>query len=286
MLLEIKPTHFADLVKIAGLSHGTDVWNGNVRDLIINKVATFEEAVGCRDDIMVSLINYGLDSSSAFKISEFVRKGKAKKEPDKWVDHVSLMREFDVPEWFIECCRKIQYMFPKAHACAYVMMSYRIAWFKTYYPLHYYSAFFSIRRSDFDVYAMLQGYDGIKRRIAEIKEKGFNASPKETAVCETLQVALEMLARGYVFKNIDIDISEAKTFVIKEEEKALYLPFCAVDGLGEACGETIVKERKEKPFFCIDDFATRGKVNKTTLEKLKDLKIFKDLPESAQLSLF
>lgn len=286
MLLEIKPTHFADLVKIAGLSHGTDVWNGNVRDLIINKTATFEEAVGCRDDIMVSLINYGLDSSQAFKISEFVRKGKAKKEPDKWVDFVGIMRDFDVPEWFIECCHKIQYMFPKAHACAYVMMSYRIAWFKVYYPLHYYSAFFSIRRSDFDVNAMLQGYDGIKKRIAEIKEKGFNASPKEAAVCETLQVALEMLARGFSFKNIDIDISLAKTFVIKEDEKALYLPFCAVDGLGDACGENIVKEREIKPYFCIDDFATRGKVNKTTLEKLRALQVFKDLPESAQLSLF
>ena len=122
MLLEIKPTHFADLVKIAGLSHGTNVWQGNVRDLIVNNVASFNEVVGCRDDIMVSLINYGLDPSRAFKISEFVRKGKAKKEPETWNEHVAYMREFSVPEWFIECCRKIEYMFPKAHACAYVMM--------------------------------------------------------------------------------------------------------------------------------------------------------------------
>ena len=286
MLLEIKPTHFADLVKVAGLSHGTDVWNGNVRDLILNKVVPFEEAVGCRDDIMVSLINYGLESSQAFKISEFVRKGKAKKEPDKWAEMTETMRSYDVPEWFIECCRKIQYMFPKAHACAYVMMSYRVAWFKTYYPLHYYSAFFSIRRSDFDVQAMLQGYDGIKRRIAEIKEKGFDASAKETAVAETLQVALEMLARGFVFKNIDIKISKAKTFVIKEDEKALYLPFCSVEGLGEACGLQIEKEREIKEFFCVDDFADRGKVNKTTIEKLRDLGVFEGMPESAQLSLF
>ena len=286
MLLEIKPTHFADLVKVAGLSHGTDVWNGNVRDLILNKVVPFEEAVGCRDDIMVSLINYGLESSQAFKISEFVRKGKAKKEPDKWAEMTDTMRSNNVPEWFIECCRKIQYMFPKAHACAYVMMSYRVAWFKTYYPLHYYSAFFSIRRSDFDVQAMLQGYDGIKRRIAEIKEKGFDASAKEVAVGETLQVALEMLARGFVFKNIDIKISKAKTFVIKEDEKALYLPFCSVEGLGEACGLQIEKEREIKEFFCVDDFADRGKVNKTTIEKLRDLGVFEGMPESAQLSLF
>ena len=286
MLLEIKPTYFADLVKIAGLSHGTDVWAGNVRDIIINKVASFEEVVGCRDDIMDRLINYGMESPNAFKISEFVRKGKAKKEPDKWLEMSNEMREYNVPEWFIECCRKIQYLFPKAHACAYVMMAYRVAWFKTYYPLHYYSAFFSIRRSDFDVYSMLQGYDGIKRKIAEIKEKGFNATAKEIAVGETLHVALEMLARGYHFKNIDVEKSMSKTFVIDEEEKALYLPFCAVDGLGDACGDQIVSERNKKPFFCIDDFATRGKVNKTTLEKLKDLGVFKDMPESAQLSLF
>ena len=286
MLLEIKPTHFADLVKIAGLSHGTNVWQGNVRDLIVNNVASFNEVVGCRDDIMVSLINYGLESSSAFKISEFVRKGKAKKEPEAWLEHVALMREHSVPEWFIECCRKIEYMFPKAHACAYVMMAYRVAWFKVYYPLYYYSAFFSIRRSDFDVKAMLGGYDGIKRRLIEIKEKGFAASAKETAVADTLQVALEMLARGYTFKNIDIEKSLAKTFYIDLENKCLYLPFMAVDGLGEAVANKIIEERCKKPFYCIEDFAERGKVNQSTLSALRELGIFKDLPESAQMSLF
>ena len=133
MLLEIKPTHFADLVKIAGLAHGTNVWQGNVRELIVNNVASFSEVVGCRDDIMVSLMNYGMEPSAAFKISEFVRKGKPKKEPDNWIPLASQMREYSVPEWFIECCRKIEYMFPKAHACAYVMMAYRVAWFKVYY---------------------------------------------------------------------------------------------------------------------------------------------------------
>lgn len=286
MLLEIKPTHFADLVKIAGLSHGTNVWQGNVRELIVNNIASFSEVVGCRDDIMVSLINYGLESSKAFKISEFVRKGKAKKEPEAWLEHVSLMREHNVPEWFIECCRKIEYMFPKAHACAYVMMAYRVAWFKVYYPLYYYSAFFSIRRSDFDVKAMLQGYDGIKRRLIEIKEKGFTASAKENAVADTLAVALEMLARGYEFKNIDIEKSLAKTFYIDEENKSLYLPFMAVDGLGESVANKIVEERNKKPFYCVDDFQTRGKVNQTTINNLRELGVFKDLPESAQLSLF
>lgn len=286
MLLEIKPTHFADLVKIAGLSHGTNVWQGNVRDLIINNVASFDQVVGCRDDITVSLINYGMEDSAAFKISEFVRKGQAKKKPDVWLEHAENMRNHNVPEWFIECCRKIEYMFPKAHACAYVMMAYRVAWFKVYYPLYYYSAFFSIRRSDFDVKAMLQGYDGIKRRLIEIKEKGFNASAKEEAVADTLAVALEMLARGFSFKNIDITKSLAKTFYIDEENKCLYLPFMAVDGLGENVAKKIVEEREKKPFYCIEDFANRGKVNKTTVDVLRELGIFKDLPESAQLSLF
>lgn len=286
MLLEIKPTHFADLVKIAGLSHGTNVWQGNVRDLIVNNVASFDEVVGCRDDIMVSLINYGLDPSRAFKISEFVRKGKAKKEPETWLEHASYMREFSVPEWFIECCRKIEYMFPKAHACAYVMMAYRVAWFKVYYPLYYYSAFFSIRRSDFDVFAMLKGYDGIKRRLIEIKEKGFGATAKESAVADTLAVALEMLARGFTFKNIDLEKSLAKTFYIDDENKCLYLPFMAVDGLGENVANKIVEERNIKPFYCVEDFASRGHVNQTTVNALRELGVFKGMPESAQLSLF
>ncbi len=286
MLLEIKPKHFADLVKIAGLSHGTNVWAGNVRDIIVNNVASFADVVGCRDDIMVSLINYGLEPSSAFKISEFVRKGKPKKEPDAWLEHVALMREYNVPEWFIECCRRIEYMFPKAHACAYVMMAFRVAWFKVYYPLYYYSAFFSIRRSDFDITAMLQGYDGIKRKLIEIKEKGYGASVKENAVADTLAVALEMLARGFTFSNLNIEKSLAKTFYIDEENKTLYLPFMAVDGLGEAVANKIVEERNKKPFYCVEDFANRGKVNQTTMDKLRELGLFDGLPESAQMSLF
>ncbi len=286
MLLEIKPTHFADLVKIAGLSHGTNVWQGNVRELILNDIASFDEVVGCRDDIMVSLINYGLEPSGAFKISEFVRKGKAKKEPEKWLEHAATMRDYSVPEWFIECCRKIEYMFPKAHACAYVMMAYRVAWFKVYYPLYYYSAFFSIRRSDFDVKAMLGGYDTIKRRLIEIKEKGFTATAKESAVGDTLAVALEMLARGFSFKNIDIEKSLAKTFYIDEENKCLYMPFMALDGLGENVANKIIEEREKKPFYCVEDFASRGKVNQTTVNALRELGIFKGMPESAQLSLF
>ncbi len=286
MLQEIKPTRFSDLVKISGLSHGTDVWQGNVRDLIVNEVATFNKVVGCRDDIMVSLINYGMEPASAFKISEFVRKGRPTKEPENWTPLANDMREANAPEWFIESCRRIKYMFPKAHACAYVMMAYRVAWFKVYYPLYYYSAFFSIRRSDFDVNAMLQGSEGIRRKIAEIKEKGFGATAKEQAIADTLNVALEMLARGFKFENINIEKSKAKTFVIDEANKSLIMPFMAVDGLGESVAYKIEEERLIKPFYCIEDFATRGKVNQTTIGKLRDLGIFEGMPESAQMSLF
>ncbi len=286
MLQEIKPSRFSDLVKISGLSHGTDVWQGNVRDLIVNDVATFDKVVGCRDDIMVFLINYGMEPAAAFKISEFVRKGKATKEPDKWVGFADQMRSCEVPEWFIESCRRIKYMFPKAHACAYVMMAYRVAYFKVYYPLYYYSAFFSIRRSDFDVAAMIKGKEGIRRKIAEIKEKGYAATAKEMAVADTLNVALEMLARGFKFSNINIERSKAKTFVIDEANKELVLPFMAVDGLGESVAYKIEEEREIKPFYCIEDFAGRGKVNQTTIGKLRDLGVFEGLPESAQMSLF
>lgn len=286
MLLEIKPTKFADLIKISGLSHGTNVWQGNVRDLIVNEIATFDKCVGCRDDILVSLMNYGMEPSAAFKISEFVRKGRAKKEPDTWVTMASDMREVNAPEWFIESCRKIQYMFPKAHACAYVMMAYRVAWFKVYYPLYYYSAFFSIRRSDFDVEAMVGGKEVIRRKLVEIKEKGFGATAKEQAIADTLNVALEMLARGFTFTNISVDKSLAKTFVIDEKNKTLVLPFMSLDGLGEAVANTIVEEREKKPFYCIEDFQTRGRVNKTAIEKMRDLGVFEGMNESAQLSLF
>ncbi|MFI3260295.1 MAG: PolC-type DNA polymerase III [bacterium] len=286
MLLEIKPKKFSDLVKISGLSHGTNVWQGNVRDLIVDNVATFDKVVGCRDDIMVFLINYGMEPSAAFKISEFVRKGRGKKEPDAWATIASDMRSVSIPEWFIESCRRIEYMFPKAHACAYVMMAYRVAWFKVYYPLYYYSAFFSIRRSDFDVEAMVQGIDGIRRKIAEIKEKGYSASAKEVAVADTLNVALEMMARGMTFTNINVEKSDAQRFIVDDENNTLIIPFMALDGLGEAVAYKIIEEREIKPYYCIEDLATRGKVNKTAIQKLRDLGVFEGMNESAQLSLF
>lgn len=286
MLEETKPDTFAALVKISGLSHGTDVWQNNARDLILNKTVDFKEIIGCRDDIMVNLINYGMDSGLAFKISEFVRKGKPSKEPDKWLEFADVMKAAKIPDWFIKSCGKIKYMFPKAHATAYVMMGYRVAWFKLHYPIAYYSGYFSIRCHDFDVSAMLGGYKTIKARLVDIQNKGYDALNKEKNLAEVLNVALEMLARGFTFKNIDIEQSAATKFIITPDQKSLIIPFITLDGLGEAVATKIVKERIKQPFVSIEDLAQRGKLSVTVIDKLRGLKVLDDLPETSQLSLF
>lgn len=286
MLEETKPTTFAELVKISGLSHGTDVWNNNARDLILNNVVPFKDIIGCRDDILTDLINYGVQDSEAFKISEFVRKGKPSVEPDKWAQLTPIMEEVDVPEWYITSCSKIKYMFPKAHATAYVMMALRVAWFKVYKPLFYYSAFFSIRCSDFDVESMLKGEDGIRKKLLEISSKGYETTNKEDAIATTLNVALEMCVRGYKFKNIDLLKSEASTFVIEEETKSLILPFITLDGLGESVGASIVKAREEKAFLSIEDLQSRGHLSSALVLKMRALHILDKLPETSQVSIF
>lgn len=286
MLEETKPTTFAELVKISGLSHGTDVWVGNARDLILNKVVEFKDVIGCRDDILIYLMNQGMDPSKAFKISEFVRKGKASKEPDKWAEFVSDLEAANIPDWFIKSCGKIKYMFPKAHATAYVMMGFRVAWFKVYRPIYYYSAYFSIRCADFDVESMIKGYDAVKAKIAEIAQKGYDATNKEKNVADVLNVALEMLARGFTFKNIDIRKSDATKFVVSEDEKSLIIPFRALDGLGDSVGKKIIEERENQEFISIEDFQNRGKVSATTVDKLRNLGVLDGMPETSQLSLF
>ena len=282
MLDEVKPKTFSDLVKISGLSHGTDVWTGNARDIILNKVASFNEIICCRDDIMIYLMHIGIESKIAYKISETVRKqGKFLSVEDK-----QIMRDHGVPEWYLNSCDKIKYLFPKAHATAYVMCALRVAWFKVYRPLHYYAGYFSVRRSDFDIEAMLGGTEAIKARIIEIGNKGKEITKKDEDVADTLNVALEMCLRGYKFKNIDITKSEAKTFIIDEEDNSLIMPFITVDGLGDSVATKIIEEREERPFLSIEDFADRGKVNTTTIEKMKTLKVFEGLPETSQLSIF
>ena len=196
------------------------------------------------------------------------------------------MQEANIPEWYIESCRKIKYMFPKAHATAYVTSAFRIAWFKVHYPILYYCAYLSIRRDQFDIASMIKGEDAIRNKIDEIDEKGNSASNKELDTRETLLLCLEMVARGFYFKNIDVDKSDGKHFIITEDEKGLIIPFRALDGLGENVADAIVKARLSGPFISQEDLRSRGKVNQSAMEKLKELGCLNDLPESNQLSLF
>ena len=291
MLEETKPTTFAELIKISGLSHGTDVWLGNARDLCtpdengVIKVP-FKDVIGCRDDIMVNLMAWGLPPAKAFKIMEFVRKGKASKDPEGWKEHAAYMKEHGIPEWYIESCRKIKYMFPKAHATAYVTSAFRIAWFKVHHPIWYYCAYLSIRRDQFHIESMILGEEAIRAKIDEIDEKGNAATNKDLDTRETLCLCLEMCARGFYFKNIDIEKSDGKNFVITEDGKGLIIPFRALDGLGGAVADTIVKERKIRPFMSIEDFQKRGKVSQTLVDKMRTLGVLDGMDESNQLSLF
>ena len=204
MLTEIKPTKFAQLIKIAGLAHGTDVWAGNARDLLLSGECTFDQVIGCRDDIMIYLIKCGIEKGTSFKISEFIRKGKTAKEPDTWAGFKEILKNAGVPDWYITSCEKIKYMFPKAHAAAYVTNGFRVAWFKVHHPINYYRVYLSIRKSDFDIDSMKSGLGAINNRIHDIEAKGFDASVKEEAIKETLKVAREMVLRGYKFENISL----------------------------------------------------------------------------------
>ena len=286
MLEETRPKTFAELIKISGLSHGTDVWNGNARDLILNKTCEFKEVIGCRDDIMVYLIKCGIDKGNSFKISEFIRKGKSVKEPENWEIHKKTMKDANVPDWYIMSCEKIKYMFPKAHASAYVTMAFRVAWFKVYYPLNYYRVYLSIRRSDFDLESMSRGEDAIKEAITNLLSKGYDASNKESAVLDSLKVALEMCVRGYYFTKIDIEKSDAIMFKITEDGKGLIPPFLAIDGMGDVAAKKIVEERNNRPYVSIEDLQNRGKISASIIDKLREWGCLNDLPESSQLSLF
>ncbi len=286
MLSETKPKTFAELVKISGLSHGTDVWAGNARDLIMSGDVEFKDVIGCRDDIMVNLMNYGMEPLTAFKIMEFVRKGKASFDPETWSGFASLMRESGVPEWYIETCGKIKYMFPKAHAVAYVISAFRIAWFKVHKPIYYYASYYSVRAHDFDIGVMCSGYDKVKAKFDEIRDKGFDASVKESALKDELQMAMEMYKRGFKFKMIDLDKSDAKNFVIDDDGTSLIFPFRGLDGLGENVAKAIVEERTKGPFLSIEDLQERAKINSTTIERMRAFGVFEGMSESNQLSLF
>ena len=286
MLVDTKPSTFAELIKISGLSHGTDVWLGNAQDLIANKVVPFKEVIGCRDDIMVYLMYHGVVPIKAFKIMEFVRKGKASKEVDTWLNWKQVMIDANIEPWFIDSCQKIKYMFPKAHAAAYVTSAFRIAWFKVHHPILYYAAYLSIRCDAFDIDAMVRGYDGIKNKLLEIDEKGSQATNKETNTYGVLQVCLEAAARGIKFKNVDINKSDGKYFKIDDDGKSLIIPFRAMDGLGENVANGIVEEREKNPFISREDLQKRGHVSKTLMDNMEKMGILDDLSDSNQLSLF
>lgn len=279
MLEQTHPSTFAELLQISGLSHGTDVWLGNAEELIRQGEITLAQVIGCRDDIMVYLIHAGLEDGLAFKIMESVRKGKG--IPEEWQEE---MRKHQVPEWYIRSCLKIKYMFPKAHATAYVLMALRVAYFKVYFPILYYCAYFSIRADDFDLVAMAQGKDAVKARMKEIQNKGLDATAKEKNLLTVLEIANEMLERGFSFQMIDLYQSDAEHFVIKEN--TLIAPFRAVPSLGANVATAIVDARREKPFLSKEDLASRGKVSKTLIEYMNENGVLKGLPDENQLSLF
>ena len=283
MLVDTQPTNFNTLVRLSGFSHGTDVWLGNARELIVSGTATVLETVGCRDDIMLYLISMGLDPKMSFKIMEAVRKGKVKKKgfEDGWE---AAMREHNVPDWYIDSLAKIGYLFPKAHAVAYVTMAFRIAWFKVHKPLAFYATFFSIRAKAFDAEYCCAGLDAVKRKIREI-ENNKDATNVEQDLMVTLEVCYEFYLRGFHFDTIDIYKSDATHFLITEN--GLLPPFVSVHGLGEAAALATVEQRKGKDFISIEEFSTTcNKLSKTHIEQLKALGAFAGMAETSQVSFF
>lgn len=279
MLEETKPSTFSELVQISGLSHGTDVWLGNAQELIQNGTCQLSDVIGCRDDIMVYLIYQGLEPSLAFKIMESVRKGKGL-TPEFEAD----MRSNNVPVWYIDSCKKIKYMFPKAHAAAYVLMAVRIAYFKVHFPILYYTAYFTVRAADFDLHAMTKGSISIKAKLDEINAKGLDAAPKERSLMTVLEIALEMCERGYHFKKVDLYRSHASEFII--DGTGLIPPFNAIPGLGTNVAKAIVEARKSGEFLSKEDLQLRGRVSKTLIEYMDTLGCLEGMPDANQLSLF
>lgn len=279
MLVDVQPKTFTDLVRISGFSHGTDVWLGNAQDLILNGTATASEVIGCRDDIMIYLIHMGLEAGRAFKIMESVRKGRGLKPEDE-----EYMRENHVPEWYILSCKKIKYLFPKAHAVAYVMMAFRIAWFKIYYPQAFYAASFTVRVDDFDADIISKGLPEIERQMKNIKALGNDATEKDKKFQIILELCLEMYQRGYSCEQVSLWESDADQFRVVDGR--LIPPFCALQGLGLSVATAIVEAREQAPFTSVEDLAGRAKVGSAILDTLRNHGVLDELPESDQLNLF
>ena len=284
MLVDTRPTTFAELISISGLSHGTDVWLNNAQELINQGTVTLSEAIGCRDDIMVYLMKKGLEPNHAFKIMETVRKGKALKDPEKWAEYVKIMQEHDVPDWYIKSCEKIKYMFPKAHAAAYVTNAFRIAWFKVHKPMAYYTAYYTIRADEFDSECMIFGKEKVKAKMKEIDNAGNAATVKDKNMYSILEIVLEMYERGIKFLPIDLYKSHSTKFLM--EEDGIRPPLNSIPGLGTIAAEGIYKARLEEPFECIEDMQSRSKIGKSVTELLDKFGCLKGMTKSNQLSLF
>lgn len=289
LLSEVRPKTFGELVKVSGISHGTDVWKNNSEDLFLGKDGekiVFKDLIGCRDDIMVDLNHFGVPSDLSFSTMEFVRKGKPSKQPDVWSKIVESLKPYSVPNWFINSCGKIKYMFPKAHATAYVIMALRIAWFKLYRPIYFYSAILSKKMVAYSADIMTAGIPAIKAELNRLNSIPMNEKKvKDDDLITTLEITLEMWVRGFKIYPVDLYKSEAMDFAVSEDEKALYLPFDAVDGLGLNCAQTIINAREEKPFSTQSDFMKRTSTSKTVFEKMRDMGVFNGMPEDNQITL-
>jgi DNA polymerase-3 subunit alpha (Gram-positive type) len=289
MLVDTKPKTFSELVRISGFSHGTDVWLNNAKDLITSQTVKLKEAISTRDDIMNYLIHHGVKPKTSFKVMENVRKGKGvdklNKLGQKTTDYEGEMKENHVPQWFIDSCLKIGYLFPRAHAVAYVMMAFRIAWYKINYPLAYYAAYFTIRAKAFKLPCMIHGLDGQRQAMKEIAALGKGASAKEQDLYSALEIAAEMSLRGYHFLNVDISRSAATKFTIAGED-CLLPPLTAVEGLGENVALQIVEARNNEPFTSKADLKMRGKVSQSLIELMAEEGCLGDLPEDEQIDLF
>jgi DNA polymerase-3 subunit alpha (Gram-positive type) len=284
MIVDSKPKNFTDLLQISGLSHGTDVWLGNAQDLIANGVCTISEVIGTRDSIMVYLIHKGLDPQMAFKIMEIVRKGKATALLTE--EHINAMKEHDVPQWYIDSCFKIKYMFPKAHAAAYMIAALRLGWYKVHRPLEYYAAYFTVRGEDCDAVIINHGLAGVRGAMQEIeaKERNKTASAKEQKTYVTLQIVNEAMARGVEFLPVDLYRSKASQYVV--EDGKIRLPFSSIQGVGDSAAIGMEQAAAQGEFMSWDDIQARAGVSKTVMEALETMGALAGIPKSLQMSLF